>query len=962
MGDDHGRKRGLFTVPVMVAVAALALSLVTNLVSALFAPEWLAANALWLLVLFGALALVTITLVILEALRSAQQARQDAEDDRARVVQDLPPRIHRDVAASRLPSALLNADRRLCRFSGRQAELKELEAWCTSPDAPSFFILTGTSLVGKTRLTIQLSEYVTETWRVGRLLPSAGVGAVDRILAAPGNHLIVVELGDASDGVIAFLNDVVTHDSDRLRVILVARRYEWVLRRISDASDLAAEAIKVAARLSLGDLRPQGGPNDRERWGKEAIASFSGHLGTRSAPKLTQPAFADDTPIGMVQAHALAVALATDTTMVKHGVAEIMEVLADQEMGQWDELPQTPSTSELRRRCFAAAWLLGADDRPSVESAIHRIPELHDASAERLRQFADWLVDTYPGAEVGNTSLPLETLSPAIAIPAIRNDNKLFSALLSDLSLAQFASVGSRLLNAGEDYHQALYLVEQALEQQGELRQSTALIATLRVTSASHRADDLLAKLLTRRSLSATEIESILDELDTQPGFLRSRISAGNTLLEHRRRSRDDARLANALERLARYHFYVGENLDSVACQTEAVSLLRGLLVDDPAEHTYLLANALVNLGAAHSAAHRYDEAHASLTEAVELYRSRADANASRLATALSDLAATLDNLGRHEEALEQADEALRLARALPMEFLDILAATLRNASAILDHLGRLKEAIEQAERAIEIYRSLSPGSLSRLAISLRNLATILDRLGRHEDARKGAAEAVQLYRALADENPARYLADLAGALCFLCATMNNLGQYRSALDPGKEALQLTRRLVAIDPARHSAQLAESLRTCAHTLLGLGELENALTHIEKSVAAYRQLAIQQHAGSGYELALTLVNFSVALNRLDRDRDALPPATEAVRLARTLSRPDALAAALAQRGILLSNLRLHEAAIVDTREAIQLYRSLANDNPSQYMADLETTRTNLVDLLQALGREDELPRL
>lgn len=180
MGDDHGRKRGLFTAPVVATVVASALSLATNLISALFADDWLKANAWWLWPMTGALVIATIALVILEVRRSAEQARQDAEDGRKSVVHDLP-HVPKDVAGSRLPSALLMADRCVCDFRGRQAELKELKKWCTSPDSPSFFILTGASLVGKTRLTIQLSEYVAETWRVGRLLPSAGVGAVDRI-------------------------------------------------------------------------------------------------------------------------------------------------------------------------------------------------------------------------------------------------------------------------------------------------------------------------------------------------------------------------------------------------------------------------------------------------------------------------------------------------------------------------------------------------------------------------------------------------------------------------------------------------------------------------------------------------------------------------------------------------------------------------------------------------------------
>lgn len=758
MKPNRTRTRGLFTLPVLAAAVATAFSLATNLVSSLIAPQWLAANALWLWLLFGGLVVATIVLVVVQVRSSARQAQQDAEARRAAVVHDLPRNIHRDLATNESPSVLLDVDRCVCEFRGRGAELERLKAWCTSPDGPSFFVLTGASLVGKTRLTIRAAERLSGTWRASRLQPGAGAGAVDRILAVPGNHLVVVELGEVRDGLIEFLDELVVCESSRLRVILVARNYECVLRRTGGVSRLTAEVIKSGARL---ELRPQGTTDDLTRWATEASSAFAGLFRDHPVRKTRPLKFAEGTPIGVVHAYALAHVLTTEAPAPEAASTGVFAVLAEQEMRHWDALPQTPPGSDLPRRCVAAAWLLGARDRNSIDKALRQVPELHDASAERIRHVSDWLLGTYPGAGPHTLAFPMEALTHAVAVPPLIEDAALCYALARDLDLLDRVGAACRLLTA-ERYAEALTRAENLLAQDDKPIDADALRAIVMRAPASRLTDELLAEVLTRNPPDRRAIDEILAELD-ELDLPHASLVANQLLVQYRYEDHEDEhQLAVAISRLGSSWTDLGNHQRASGCRQRVVHLYRALMNEDPAEHSADLAEALGNLGGTLQNLGRYDEALTRHQEALQLYRDLAHTNPTRyvsdLAWALGNFGATLRDMGRYGEALTHQEEALDLylvlAQTHPTRHTDALAVTLDNLGLTLSRLGRYDEAL-----------------------TLRNIGTTLRSLRRYHEALTHDEEALRLYRTLAHDSHTRYASDLATARRNLLSSLQALGR-----------------------------------------------------------------------------------------------------------------------------------------------------------------------------------------
>ncbi|MDP8225058.1 MAG: tetratricopeptide repeat protein [Candidatus Lernaella stagnicola] len=106
------------------------------------------------------------------------------------------------------------------------------------------------------------------------------------------------------------------------------------------------------------------------------------------------------------------------------------------------------------------------------------------------------------------------------------------------------------------------------------------------------------------------------------------------------------------------------------------------------------------------------------------------------------------------------------------------------------------------------------------------------------------------------------------------------------------------------------------------------------------------------------------NLAIRLSALGRREEALDAAREAVKLYRELAdaRPDAfrpdLAASLNNLSIRLSALGRREEALDAAREAEKLYRELAKARPDAFRPDLAMSLNNLANVLSDLGRREE----
>ncbi|WP_233261617.1 tetratricopeptide repeat protein [Vitiosangium sp. GDMCC 1.1324] len=113
-----------------------------------------------------------------------------------------------------------------------------------------------------------------------------------------------------------------------------------------------------------------------------------------------------------------------------------------------------------------------------------------------------------------------------------------------------------------------------------------------------------------------------------------------------------------------------------------------------------------------------------------------------------------------------------------------------------------------------------------------------------------------------------------------------------------------------------------------------------------------------------ERARLLNNLGASLSALGRREEALEATREAVDVYRELAQrnPDAfrpyLAGSLNNLGAMLSELGRREEALEATREAVDVYRELAQRNPDAFRPDLAMSLNNLGNRLSKLGRREE----
>ncbi len=130
---------------------------------------------------------------------------------------------------------------------------------------------------------------------------------------------------------------------------------------------------------------------------------------------------------------------------------------------------------------------------------------------------------------------------------------------------------------------------------------------------------------------------------------------------------------------------------------------------------------------------------------------------------------------------------------------------------------------------------------------------------------------------------------------------------------------------------------------------------------EKLIGLLRRI---QRGQAAPELARLLNNQGVRLGELGRREEAEAAAREAVAIYRLLAqaRPDAflpgLAASLNNHGTMLSELGRREEAEAAAREAVAVYRQLAQARPDAFLPDLAMSLNNHGIRLSAMGRREE----
>jgi hypothetical protein len=358
------------------------------------------------------------------------------------------------------------------------------------------------------------------------------------------------------------------------------------------------------------------------------------------------------------------------------------------------------------------------------------------------------------------------------------------------------------------------------------------------------------------------------------------------------------------------------------------------------------------------------------LTRALNVLTRAASGNAELATLARNALGERLPSLaqlaakGENEEfiaALDLAIVTLRPALNAIEAANELLSpGSLSATNLAVDISGIAIDELRRVETEDGAHRPLLAGLLN-------NLSNLLWRLGRGDDALDPVEEAVGHYRELAEEDPERFLGDLAMALNNFSNVLYELGSVKEALEAIEEAVGHYRELMERRPGEALGELATALNNLSNVLHEVGRTEEALGPIEEAVGHYRELAERAEGDRERylaDLAMALNNLSTVLDDIGRDDDALGPVEEAVGHYRALAerQPERylpeLAMALTNFSTMLAGIPRAEEALDPIEEAVRHYRALAERYPERYLADLAGSLSNLSNRLADLGRDAE----
>ncbi|MGV9267591.1 tetratricopeptide repeat protein [Kitasatospora sp. NPDC003701] len=890
-----------------------------------------------------------------------------------------PATVDRDLDS---PAALLRADTEAVAFHGRDQELADLHAWCTTdPAKVAIRVVTGPGGQGKTRLARRLTDALSrEDWVTGHLRSDLTDHDAPPDLAALSTALPLLLVVDYAETRPRLLRRLVTHlhtTRHRVRLLLLARSDgEWRTDTLS-ATPPVRRLLASAPVIPLGPLRPAGRPvQDRNIDFRNAVRDLARLLpripsvpdhdwaalagSVRPTDDLSHPRYDNALTLQLTALVALLQQGPRPATATPGDPAE--KILLEHEERFWTDSAQAPGfelgldTTTLRT-AVAVAALCGAATSTSAALVLATVPGL---PADRTPRTAAWLARLYPAdPDRYWGSLQPDRIAEYHAARALTRRDLELPALLGAAGPDQQAQTVTVLARAAIAHYNAdrtsdsdhvLRTVDAALD--GVPLAYPALRAAMAALPYPSRVITPLAVRLAGALAQADRDLAQDDPAAHEPDLAGSLSGLGVRLSE------------------------VGRRVEALTAAADAVEVYRRLAAADPATYEPDLARSLSNLGLVLSDAERRAEALTAVEEAVEIFRRPAAANPAAyqpgLARSLSNLGKVLSAVGRRIEALTAVEDSVeirrRLAAANPAAYEPDLSASLSNLGLALSAVGRRAEALTAAADAVKIRRRLAAANPAAhepdLAAALINLSGALSAVGRQGEALTAASDAMKIYRRLAAANPAAYEPDLADALTSRGLALSAVGRRAEALTAAADAVKIRRRLAADNAAAHEPDLAGSLSNLGLALSAAGRRTEALTAIEDAVEIFRRLAARNPAAHEPDLALALSNLGLALSAVGRGAEALTAAADAVGIYRRLvvgdpaaHEPD-LAAALANVGNRLSEAGRRAEAPTALGDAVGIYRRLAARNPAAHEPDLAAALSDLSMALADGGRPAE----
>jgi hypothetical protein len=577
---------------------------------------------LWLAGAVGSVAAVAAGISV-ELLMHARQQRWVGMDRRSEVLHSLratSPGARVDVLA------LLRADLSPMPFRGRRRELSRLEEWRADDAAVPVLILTGATGVGKSRLALEFASRLPPGWVAGWLAAGTGADALKTLRACGDPAMILVDDADGRDDLVALLSELAEQpNKPKIRVILITSSAANLNTRIS--ARISERYRWIVASAPILDLQPEGGPDDRVRWFAEAVQAFASalHVVAPDISPWSRSSLLDGSqPMLVLQVQALLAALAEPTGSIPGTLpfSQAAEILMRHEEQRWLVAATMwnwgnggPPSIEIQRRCIAALALLDPVGEDDSRQVLRQIPELSDASAERLAAINQWVRYLYPAERSLIAAIKPRMLVEWLVVSQLSSNPEFARVLHSPLTHEQISNALTLLSYASDNLSTAIPLFADAVNVDLPARVETAMQSALMSLAGQRYLDHELALQITHSDLPA----QFLDQLDRRwTGRLlpRTRLAISIGLVAYARGERDAVRLASALDYLGERLASAGRSPEALTAAEESVALWRELSVRDPV-HQPGLASALDHLGERLASAGRSPEALTAAEEAI---------------------------------------------------------------------------------------------------------------------------------------------------------------------------------------------------------------------------------------------------------------------------------------------------------------------------------------------------------
>ena len=882
-----------------------------------------------------------------------RQAKAEAERQRDSV---LGP-IANEQAREGSVFDLLLASSEVTPLWGRRADLAWLEKWWDDPSGYPVAVVTGPAGVGKTRLVTHFAARRPESWVTGWLNRGHGADAVAVVQAAGDPALLLVDDADERTDTAAVLEYLAAsrRGAPPVRVLLISRAADLTAGLERTLPDRYRSVLAGAWERPLS---PFGSADDHARWFGEAVRAYARALGTPPPDMptgISARSFNPEEPILTLQAQALLMVLESRRARPMSPVTgvrpfdEVAAMLFKQEEHRWQrsaKLPEwglTDLTGPNQSMAIAALILSSPGDQAQAVAALRRVPDLADASAERLGNIARWAAGLYPADPTWPIRIKPDMLAEWFVVTQMSQIPEL-AGPLGELDLRHAAAMLMLLARASDHTPAAVELFANLVSVNPVSLAEASIAAALTATAGRRKLDGVLARSI----LQVTWSDDLLRTVEDQPvtGLPSTQAAIAQARVGLVRTEGDAASLAAALTALESHLAELGRYEDAMAAAEESVDLYRRLARRGRGRRPDL-GKALTSLGKRLADLGRLKEAADAAEESAGVYRSLAQRDPAfepGLAEALASLGKRRADLGRYKEAKAATEESVALYRSLAKDDTALqpgLAEALASLGERHADLGRYKEAKAATEESVALYRSLAKDDTALqpgLAGALTSLGVRQAQLGRWDEALTAAEESVGLYRPLAEDNPALY-ADLAKGLNSLAERLGQLGRYFEALPAAKESVGLY-RLLARDNAAFKPDLAWALTSLGIRFDILNHHNEARAAAEESAALYRPLA-RDNPALQPDLARALNSLGIYLAKLSRYHEALTAAQESVNLFRPLAQQNPAHQAFFGTSLInltnhLERLGHHQKALASAEECVGVWRNLARKDPEYTM--------------------------